>query len=147
MKILLILIYFMAIGSVTEGQAQKPIINHLALHVQDLAKSAAFYQHIIGLDTIPEPFHDGNHVWFSVGSAQLHLIGRAKEIAVQSKQSHLCFSVSSVDAFIKRLQQANVIYEDVKGEIKSITVRTDGVKQIYFKDPDGYWIEINDAKN
>ena len=22
----------------------------------------------------------------------------------------------------------------------------DGVKQIYFKDPDGYWIEINDAR-
>jgi lactoylglutathione lyase len=28
----------------------------------------------------------------------------------------------------------------------TITTRVDGVKQIYFKDPDGYWIEINDAK-
>jgi lactoylglutathione lyase len=32
------------------------------------------------------------------------------------------------------------------GEKMAITNRVDGVKQIYFKDPDGYWIEINDAK-
>jgi catechol-2,3-dioxygenase len=26
-------------------------------------------------------------------------------------------------------------------------VRPDGVKQIYFQDPEGYWIEINDDKH
>jgi lactoylglutathione lyase len=27
-----------------------------------------------------------------------------------------------------------------------VTNRVDGVKQFYFKDPDAYWLEINDAK-
>jgi len=28
-----------------------------------------------------------------------------------------------------------------------VTNRVDGVHQIYLKDPDGYWLEINDAKD
>jgi lactoylglutathione lyase len=27
-----------------------------------------------------------------------------------------------------------------------VTNSMDGAKQIYFKDPDGFWLEINDAK-
>ncbi len=30
--------------------------------------------------------------------------------------------------------------------MNSITTRVDNVKQIWLQDPDGYWIEINDAK-
>ena len=36
-----------------------PVLNHIAVYVKDLKKSADFYTRIIGLDTIPEPFHDG----------------------------------------------------------------------------------------
>jgi lactoylglutathione lyase len=39
-----------------------------------------------------------------------------------------------------------VEYENWAGEKNAVTNRVDGVKQIYFRDPDGYWIEINDAK-
>lgn len=27
-----------------------------------------------------------------------------------------------------------------------VTLRSDGEHQIYFQDPDGYWIEVNDRK-
>jgi lactoylglutathione lyase len=27
-----------------------------------------------------------------------------------------------------------------------MTNRVDGVHQVFLKDPDGYWIEVNDAK-
>ena len=57
------------------------------------------------------------------------------------------FTVSSVDDFIKVLKQNNVVFEDWQGKQNSVTLRVDGVKQIYFEDPDGYWIEINDAKD
>jgi lactoylglutathione lyase len=89
MKSLLFFIYLVAMNSIVNAQHQRPVINHIALNVKDLQKSVTFYQNIIGLDTIPEPFHDGNHTWFSIGRAQLHLIGRAKEISSQSKQSHI----------------------------------------------------------
>jgi lactoylglutathione lyase len=127
--------------------AQKPVINHVALSVQNLQKSAAFYQDLIGLDSIPEPFRDGRHAWFSIGpKSHLHLIQDAPGPFNHPKNHHLCFSVPSVETFVANLHKAAIPYEDVAGKSQTVQVRVDGVKQIYFKDPDGYWIEINDAR-
>lgn len=126
----------------------KARLNHIAIYVVDLKTSTSFYQDIVGLDTIPEPFHDGRHTWFSIGpKSHLHLIQGAKAKAEHEKNSHLCFSVSSVEAFTQILKKNNVAWENWAGEKYVVTNRVDGVKQVYFKDPDGYWIEINDAKD
>ena len=125
----------------------KPRLNHIAVYVVDLKISTAFYKDIVGLDTIPEPFHDGRHTWFGVGiKSHLHIICGAATKTEHNKNTHLCFSVPSVNDFVKRLEKNNIEYEDWPGAKMKITTRVDGVKQIYFKDPDGYWIEINDAK-
>src|SRR6187431_3317896 len=127
--------------------SQKATLNHIAVYVVDLKISTAFYKDIIGLDTIPEPFHDGRHTWFSVGvKSHLHVISGATAKTTHDKNAHLCFSVASVPEFVKVLEKNKVEYENWAGEKMAITNRVDGVKQIYFKDPDGYWIEINDAK-
>ncbi|HXS54472.1 MAG TPA: VOC family protein [Hanamia sp.] len=125
----------------------KAALNHIALYVHDLKTSTDFYKNIIGLDTIPEPFHDGKHTWFQISKhANLHIIsGNVKE-QTHIKDTHLCFSVPSVDAFIPRLEKAGVAYESWQGQAKKATIRVDGVKQIYFQDPDGYWIEVNDDR-
>ncbi len=125
----------------------KARLNHIAVYVVDLKISTAFYKDIIGLDTIPEPFHDGRHTWFSIGvKSHLHIISGAKGKTEHEKNSHLCFSVPSVAEFIKVLEKNKVEYENWAGQKNTVTNRVDGVKQIYFKDPDGYWIEIYDAK-
>lgn len=129
-------------------KAGKATLNHIALYVIDLKISTNFYANIIGLDTIPEPFHDGRHTWFGVGKqGHLHIISGAKAATTHDKNTHLCFSVPSVDEFIKGLKQNNIAFENWAGQPNTVTNRVDGVKQIYFKDPDGYWIEINDAKD
>lgn len=126
------------------AQSGKPVLNHIALYVKDLKKSTAFYQDIIQIDTIAEPFHDGRHTWFGIGAdSHLHLIEGAAEITVHDKNGHLCFSVPSVEAVIKRLDKNNIVYYNWAGDKKSVTTRVDGIKQIYFNDPDGYWVEIN----
>ncbi|MET0463665.1 MAG: VOC family protein, partial [Chitinophagaceae bacterium] len=103
-------------------------------------------QQVIGLDTIPEPFHDGRHTWFSIGAgSQLHIISGAAAATTHNKNTHLCFSVRSIDDFIKSLNKHHVAFEDWAGTISAVTTRPDGVKQIWFRDPDGYWLEINDA--
>lgn len=128
--------------------AGKATLNHIALYVLDLKVSSNFYMNIIGLDTIPEPFHDGRHTWFGVGKqGHLHIISGAKAATTHDKNTHLCFSVPSVDEFIIGLKKNNVAFENWAGQANTVTNRVDGVKQIYFKDPDGYWIEINDAKD
>jgi lactoylglutathione lyase len=126
---------------------KKPVLNHIALYVVDLDKSTNFYRDIIQIDTIPEPFHDGKHTWFSIGThSALHLIEGAKAASFYDKNTHLCFSVPSVEEVIERLKKANISYEDWPGTKNNVTVRVDGVKQIYIQDPDGYWIEINNDK-
>jgi len=126
---------------------QKVLLNHIAVYVMDLKISTTFYKDIVGLDTIPEPFHDGRHTWFAVGvKSHLHIISGATAKKEHDKNTHLCFSVASVPEFVKVLAKNKVEYENWAGEKMAITTRVDGVKQIYFKDPDGYWIEINDAK-
>lgn len=129
----------------TNAQMKKnPTLNHVAVYVFDLQKSAEFYKNIIGLESIPEPFHDGRHEWFRIGPhSQLHLIGGAKSLSEHDKDSHLCFSVSSMEDFIANLNKNKVRYGNWPGEANKITIRPDGIQQIYFQDPDGYWIEIN----
>ncbi len=152
-KYLLYFIFaFVIFGSSQNASAQttktRATLNHIAVYVVNLQVSTAFYRNIIGLDTIPEPFHDGKHTWFSIGSqGHLHIISGATAAASHNKNGHLCFSVISVEDFIATLDKNNIEYETWAGQKKSITKRVDGVKQIYFKDPDGYWIEINDAKD
>lgn len=119
-------------------------LNHIAVYVEDLAKSQSFYSNIIGLEEIEEPFKDGLHVWYKLGSSQLHLIeGEWKQPTI-NKNNHLCFSIEDMESFIENLKAKNVPFENWLGESGKITNRVDGVKQIYFQDPNGYWVEVND---
>jgi len=143
-SVFLFCIYFSTLSNAQ--QQMKPSLNHISLYVKDLATSTAFYRDIIGLDTIPEPFHDGKHTWFSVGkNLQLHIISGSEILPQRQRQTHNCFSVNSVDAFAEALTLKNIHYENVRGEKSAITIRPDGFKQIYFQDPDGHWVEISDA--
>jgi lactoylglutathione lyase len=136
-------------GSLTQPLSAQTMarLNHMAFYVVDLKTSTDFYKNIVGLDTIPEPFHYGLHTWFSiVPKSHLHIISGAAAKTSHEKNTHLCFSVASVEAFIPVLKKNNIPYENWAGEKSTVTLRVDGVKQIYFQDPDGYWLEINDAK-
>ena len=123
-------------------------LNHIAIYVHELKRSTVFYEDILGLKKIEEPFHDGRHTWFTMGSAgHLHLIQGAEENIKRDKNDHLCFSVNSIDDFIANLDKHHVEYTNWPGTAKAPTVRVDGVKQIYFQDPDGHWIEINNDRS
>jgi lactoylglutathione lyase len=131
-----------------KAQSSGARLNHVAQYVLDLKISTDFYMKVVGLDTIPEPFHDGRHTWFSIGpKSHLHIISGVKTPLPKEKNTHLCFTVASVEEFIPRLTKNKVPFESWTGEKQTFTKRVDGVKQIYFQDPDGYWIEINDAKD
>jgi lactoylglutathione lyase len=76
----------------------------------------------------------------------MHVIQGATEQKEYYKNQHTCFSVASVKDFTEVLKANNIQYEDVSGNKNAISRRIDGVRQIWLQDPDGYWIEINDAK-
>ena len=148
LKSLTLLLLIASASTVIAQSKAKVRINHTAIFVKDLKTTKAFYEGILGLDTIPEPFHDGKHVWYNMGypGVAMHVIEGATDKKEYYKNQHTCFSLASVEAFIKILQKNNIQFEDVAGKKNAITTRIDGVKQIWLQDPDGYWIEVNDAK-
>lgn len=45
---------------------------------------------------------------------------------------------------MKRLDKLEIDYGNWEGEDKKVTLRSDGIRQIFFQDPSGYWLEVND---
>lgn len=129
----------------TEKKKSAVVLNHIAVYVADLKAATDFYQTVFDLEIIPEPFKDGRHTWFSIGAAgHLHLIQGAKPNVVHEKNDHLCFSVASIEEFTAKLKAKEISFENWAGAKNTVTNRVDGIKQIYFKDPDGHWLEVND---
>ncbi len=124
-----------------------PEFDHTTVYVHDLQKSAEFYEKVMGLQKMPEPFKDGRHVWFRIGAHdQLHVVGGATGVTPHQIDIHVAFRVASLPDFMTHLDQLQVKYGSFNGEAKIPTARPDGVKQVYLQDPDGYWIEVNDDK-
>ena len=116
--------------------------DHLALHVGDQDASVAFYQGAFGLAEIHAPV-DGPR-WFDLGGGMsLHLIpGRTDPISV-TKSVHLALRVPSIERVTSFLSANGIAWGDWGGTAGAVTLRPDGVRQIYVRDPDGYWLEIN----
>lgn len=121
--------------------------NHLAIAVQDLGRAANFYSHVLGLKEITNRPNDANIRWFSLGEGkELHLIFRKQSAAEKPKEMHLAVSTQSFDGLIAFLKKEKIPYSDWPGTAGKINMRSDGIRQIYLQDPDGYWIEVNDVK-
>jgi catechol 2,3-dioxygenase-like lactoylglutathione lyase family enzyme len=122
--------------------------DHFALEVADLQKVGDYYRQVLLLEEIPHPSEPTGFRWFRIsGNTQLHLIGKETVPVEDRKSEHLCLSVSDLDAFIAHLEKSGVPYWDWPGKLRSVTLRADGVRQIYLKDPEDNWIEINTAKH
>jgi len=118
--------------------------NHLAISVKDVNRSAEFYKKILKLKEIESRAKLEGVRWFSTGDGkELHLVSIIKEPIQLNKAIHIAFTTSSFDAVIKTLNEMNITYSDWPGNLNKINIRADGIKQIFFQDPDGYWIEVN----
>ena len=129
--VVITMISFQPANAQSPANADAPALslNHIAIYVFDLKKSTTFYENILGLKQIPEPFHDGKHTWFTIGAAgSLHLIQGAPANITRDKNDHLCFSVKSIDEFIANLDKHKIEYTNWPGTAKAPTVRVDGVK-------------------
>lgn len=120
--------------------------DHQSLVVVDLMKTGDFYRDILKLEEIPHPEKAPGFRWFNIyGTSQLHLIKKDVVEFKKDKSIHFCLSVEDLEAFIVHLIANDITFYDWPGNKNSVTNRADGVQQIYFEDPEGYWIEINTA--
>ena len=88
-------------------------------------------------------FETGNNQQLHIGQVNVDDYGDVKV----NKVLHIAFAVNDFDGYLIYLNEKGINYSNFAGESKKAQTRPDGVRQIYFQDPDGYWIEINDAKH
>lgn len=82
--------------------------------------------------------------WFSLGEGkELHILSVVKGDVTINKAVHFALKTSNFDLFIEKLEAMKTEYSDWPDVVNKITLRPDGIKQVYIQDPDGYWIEIN----
>lgn len=122
-------------------------LHHISLYVRDVNASASFYGNVLGLEEIPNRVAKGHIRWFVIdGYRTVHLIGGDPEAErPRAFSTHVAFATTQFEAALARLDQHGVTYVNLALEPKGVNRRPDGIRQVYFQDPDGHWLEINDA--
>ena len=148
MRLLILLLVIFSVNASSEEVAFDVQIDHVTLLVSDIDESAGFYREILMLNEIETPW--GKVPWgrmFAVGTAaELHLIKGEVTATEQNKSIHYAFNVKEFDDYLKFLHDHEVKFGDFEGAPGAFQTRPDGVRQVYFQDPDGYWIEVNSTQ-
>ena len=137
---------FCAFSTYAQTASFQLTINHQALPVKQLQKTADFYIDILGFEEIevtasqtpPKRWlinHEGK---------QLHLI-TSDDGAPNTIVNHMAFSTRNLDQVVAHLQKNKVDYWTDEGKKNVVRIRKDGIRQVKIQDPEGHWIEINEA--
>ena len=112
-------------------------LNHVAIHVEDVARSVAFYRDVLGLEPIARPAFSFPGAWFRIGADQeLHIIGeRQREVISHNRGNHFAMLVDDFDAWEKHLAECGA-------NTAPRRLRPDGAWQLYAIDPDGHYVEL-----
>lgn len=149
MKKILLFIVFISYSSIWAQEATlfSLTLNHNAISVKDVNRSVMFYKTVLHLEEITNRTEKEGIRWMSLGEGkELHLISTINEPVVINKAVHVAFTTPQFDNFIKVLNEKKITYSDWAGTLNKISLRADGIQQVYIQDPDGYWIEINSAE-
>ena len=120
------------------------VFNHIAISVKNVDKSVDFYQRVLQLKEIENTASNSKTRWLLLAEGkQLHLIPRPDFKVKTNKAVHFALATNLINEVKNHLNQLNITYSDWKNTPKKDYVRKDGIEQIYFQDPNGYWIEIN----
>jgi lactoylglutathione lyase len=111
---------------------------HIALPIKDLSKSIHFYHTLLGLEFLPRPDFDFEGAWFDLGNGiQLHLLkSEVSHIMSGSRLFHFAFKVEDVKEIEDLCIEHNLLFNPIK-------TRSDGIRQIFVQDPDGWYLEFN----
>lgn len=143
---LAVALFFSGTIAAQQGPSFQCDFNHLALPVKDLKVSVDFYRRVLHLTEITNRTQNPDIRWLSLGGdKELHLIAGAYEPVRVNKAVHVALRTANIEVLVNHLKSLDIPYSDWAGNPNTVSVRADGVKQIYFQDPDGYWIEVNNG--
>ncbi|MDZ7719147.1 MAG: VOC family protein [Balneolaceae bacterium] len=121
--------------------------DHYTIRVKDLDRSADFYKNVLGFTEIKNRTEKPHIRWFSMGEGrELHIARGNSDMIKTHVGVHMALRLTKFDDFLSHLKKYNINQHNSKGISDCITTRADGIRQVYFQDPDGYWIEVNEAE-
>jgi catechol 2,3-dioxygenase-like lactoylglutathione lyase family enzyme len=115
-------------------------LNHTMVHAKDRVASANFYSEILGL-AAPRPFGPFMVVDTANGVSLDFISANEDEIIIE----HYAFLVSEpeFDEIFGRIKERNLDYwADPAGRRKGEINRHDGGRGVYWRDPNGHYLEI-----
>lgn len=129
----------------TYAQAFEFSNSHISFIVKDIKKSTEFYKEVMQLQEMETPVGMPETVrWFILSDGtEIHITESDKKFKTPPKETHFSFATNDLIEFVNLLVTKKIPFEDWFGEEKKVTTRSDGIRQIYFQDIDGYWIEVN----
>lgn len=120
--------------------------NHIALSVKNVDESIKFYKKIFNFKEIENTASNSKTRWLALAEEkQLHLIPRENFNIKTNKATHFALTTADINSFVKHLNILNINYSDWKDTPTKGYIRKDGIQQVYFQDPNGHWIEVNNA--
>ena len=114
-------------------------LNHVALHVSDVAASIHFYRDVLGFTPKKRPDFNFDGAWFALGeSRELHLLeGRKDPVPSNQRAGHFAVEVDSVEEAATFLSEKGL-------PLHGPQTRPDGALQVFVVDPDGHWVEFTE---
>ena len=111
-------------------------LNHIAIHVDDLARSCRFYDDVLQLQRVDRPNFGFAGAWYRLGVDQeLHLIARKPAQHTVPRERHWALMVDDIDAWAQHLRDHSI-------EFTGPAPRPDNAFQMFLHDPDGHVIEL-----
>ena len=120
-------------------------LDHFSILVRDIDVSVSFYTNVFGFRPLAQEVGLSKNVWLEIGGLDsIHISeGEFGETHLK-KDTHFALRVADFDGFVADLCARSIGYCDWTGNQNRIGERSDGFRQVYIQDPDGYWIEVND---
>ena len=114
-------------------------LHHIARVTRRPAESIAFYRDVLGFQEIQRPAFSFRGAWLFNYGVQIHIIENEPSApdpdrAIDSRGDHLAFHVTDIEASKERLRSAGIEFKE--------QVNAGGIHQIFFRDPDGHFIEL-----
>ncbi len=114
-----------------------PKLHHVSRQTQKLAETRRFYVEVLGFRELSRPGFNFPGAWLYGSGIQIHLIDEpftAIGGPPNSRENHIAFQIDDPDAAEQTLKHHGIAYHRQKS--------LSGNEQIFFRDPEGWMIEL-----
>ena len=114
-------------------------LHHIARVTRRPDESIAFYRDVLGFREIQRPAFNFRGAWLFNYGVQIHIIENVSAApdparSIDSRGNHLAFHVTDIEIAKSRLKASGTEFVE--------QVNAGGIHQVFFRDPDGHFIEL-----